>query len=148
MTAEHPSTTTAPVAEPPADPRPAWERVAYTWLAREVDGGHQVDPAALAAEVSVTPRLAGDLVRVLRAQRQRDPGLAELRGRVVRDRITDAYLVRELRGGTPLDAATVARELGTTTQTARQWLHTLRAGRRSEERRVGKECRSRWSPYH
>src|SRR5205085_3987724 len=25
--------------------------------------------------------------------------------------------------------------------------HTLRR-RRSEERRVGKECRSRWSPYH
>ena len=24
----------------------------------------------------------------------------------------------------------------------------LRDGRRSEERRVGKECRSRWSPYH
>src|SRR5207248_7774105 len=23
-----------------------------------------------------------------------------------------------------------------------------RASRRSEERRVGKECRSRWSPYH
>ena len=23
-----------------------------------------------------------------------------------------------------------------------------RAGERSEERRVGKECRSRWSPYH
>src|SRR5256885_16182547 len=23
-----------------------------------------------------------------------------------------------------------------------------RFGRRSEERRVGKECRSRWSPYH
>src|SRR5215471_3852120 len=23
-----------------------------------------------------------------------------------------------------------------------------RHGRRSEERRVGKECRSRWSPYH
>ena len=22
------------------------------------------------------------------------------------------------------------------------------AGHRSEERRVGKECRSRWSPYH
>ena len=35
------------------------------------------------------------------------------------------------------------------------WLRlTARAGskrpgrRRSEERRVGKECRSRWSPYH
>ena len=25
---------------------------------------------------------------------------------------------------------------------------TIGAGRRSEERRVGKECRSRWSPYH
>jgi len=24
----------------------------------------------------------------------------------------------------------------------------LRQGSRSEERRVGKECRSRWSPYH
>ena len=24
----------------------------------------------------------------------------------------------------------------------------LVAGQRSEERRVGKECRSRWSPYH
>ena len=23
-----------------------------------------------------------------------------------------------------------------------------RYGQRSEERRVGKECRSRWSPYH
>src|SRR2546425_1298011 len=27
-------------------------------------------------------------------------------------------------------------------------LHHERRGRRSEERRVGKECRSRWSPYH
>ena len=24
----------------------------------------------------------------------------------------------------------------------------LKVSRRSEERRVGKECRSRWSPYH
>src|SRR2546423_11706735 len=28
-----------------------------------------------------------------------------------------------------------------------QLLHRV-FGRRSEERRVGKECRSRWSPYH
>ena len=27
-------------------------------------------------------------------------------------------------------------------------VQALRNGRRSEERRVGKECRSRWSPYH
>src|SRR3989449_9828534 len=28
------------------------------------------------------------------------------------------------------------------------WERHLCAARRSEERRVGKECRSRWSPYH
>ena len=27
-------------------------------------------------------------------------------------------------------------------------LTSLKFGQRSEERRVGKECRSRWSPYH
>src|SRR5690554_7655843 len=27
-------------------------------------------------------------------------------------------------------------------------LETLERGYRSEERRVGKECRSRWAPYH
>ena len=26
--------------------------------------------------------------------------------------------------------------------------NTVKIHRRSEERRVGKECRSRWSPYH
>ena len=31
---------------------------------------------------------------------------------------------------------------------AREARHTTHAGARSEERRVGKECRSRWSPYH
>ena len=28
------------------------------------------------------------------------------------------------------------------------WTKPQRCGMRSEERRVGKECRSRWSPYH
>src|SRR3712207_8976063 len=28
------------------------------------------------------------------------------------------------------------------------WIEDFSAGSRSEERRVGKECRSRWSPYH
>ena len=28
------------------------------------------------------------------------------------------------------------------------WSRTDKLGLRSEERRVGKECRSRWSPYH
>src|ERR1043165_3609664 len=34
-----------------------------------------------------------------------------------------------------------------TTPVHRQ-LGTMRHNERSEERRVGKECRSRWSPYH
>ena len=29
-----------------------------------------------------------------------------------------------------------------------RFLQSKKEGRRSEERRVGKECRSRWSPYH
>ena len=28
------------------------------------------------------------------------------------------------------------------------WSEVGKQGARSEERRVGKECRSRWSPYH
>src|SRR5207247_2474994 len=101
---------TVPTAEQegPTDPRPAWERIAYAWLEREVDAGQPIDPATLAGEVSVAPGFAGDLVRVLRAHRQRDPELAELRARVVRDRITDAYLTRELAGGQQLNPAELA----------------------------------------
>ena len=107
MTPDHDATSipTTTEQERPADPRPAWERIAYAWLAREVDAGQPVDPATLAGEVSVAPGFARDLVRVLRGHRQRDPELSELRGRLVRDRITDAYLTRELPGGQPLDAA-------------------------------------------
>src|SRR5256885_15875332 len=32
--------------------------------------------------------------------------------------------------------------------TAAKPTHFTESGARSEERRVGKECRSRWSPYH
>ena len=40
-----------------------------------------------------------------------------------------------------------AREDGRLGRVLAKWAH--RTGRtRSEERRVGKECRSRWSPYH
>jgi hypothetical protein len=118
--------TDQPEPGPPVDPRPAWERIAYTWLAREVDAGQPVDPATLACEVSVAPELARDLLRVLRAQRARDPGLSELRARLVRDRITDAYLRRELHSDQRLDPAELAAEADTTTTVARQWLGSLR----------------------
>jgi hypothetical protein len=122
--------------EGPADPRPAWERVAYIWLAREVDAGQPLDPTELAREVSVAPGFAGDLLRVLRAQQDRDPGLAELRARLVRDRITDAYVTRELEGGQRLDPKDLAGEVGITATVARQWLHTLRAGNQTDRRLV------------
>jgi WhiB family redox-sensing transcriptional regulator len=121
-------------ADRPANPRPAWERVAYAWLAREVDTDQPVDPVTLAGEVSVAPGFATDLVRVLRAHRQRDPELSELRGRLIRDRITNAYLTRELAGGQPLDPAELASEVGTTSTVARQWLHTLRVGQQTDPR--------------
>jgi len=110
--------------ERPTDPRPAWERVAYTWLAREVDAGQPVDARELAREVSVAPDLARDLLRVLRAQQTRDPGLAELRARLLRDRITDAYLRHELAGGGRLDPKELAAEVSTSPAVARQWLAT------------------------
>jgi WhiB family redox-sensing transcriptional regulator len=133
-----PDPTTIPTQnyerELPADPRPAWERVAYTWLEREVDAGQPIDLTELAHQVSVAPRFADDLLRVLRARHQRDPALAELRGRQVRDRITNAYLTRELPGGERLDPTELAAEVGITATVARQWLHTLRAGRAADRR--------------
>jgi AraC-like DNA-binding protein len=122
-----------PDPEPPADPRPAWERIAYTWLAREVDAGQPIDPAELAREVSVAPGFAGDLLRLLRAQRDRDPELGELRARLVRDRIADAYLRWELHGDQRLDPKELAAEVGTSPAVARQWLAGLRAQHTSQQ---------------
>jgi WhiB family transcriptional regulator, redox-sensing transcriptional regulator len=134
MTPDH-DAAIIPTAEQerPADPRPAWERVAYAWLDREVDHSQPVNPAALAAEVSVAPSLAHDLLRVLRVHRQHDPALSELRARLVRDRITDAYLARELHGDQRLDPAQLAAELGTTATIARQWLAGLRTQHISQQ---------------
>ena len=47
---------------------------------------------------------------------------------------TEGLVIAEYRGLT-VDAATKLRK-------------EARENGRSEERRVGKECRSRWSPYH
>jgi hypothetical protein len=116
-----------PDPERPTDPRPAWERIAYTWLTREVDQGQPVDPTILAGEVSVAPSLTRDLLRLLRVQRTRDPGLGELRARLVRDRIADAYLRRELTSGGRLDPTELADEVGASPTVARQWLTGLRA---------------------
>jgi WhiB family redox-sensing transcriptional regulator len=125
------TTTATPPPRPeerPGDPRPAFERIAYAWLDREVDGGQPLDPAELAAEVHVAPHLAAGLLERLRAARERNPDMVvTLRSRRARDRITDAYVTRELHGSQRLDAAQLAAEAGVPTTTARQWLHALRA---------------------
>src|SRR2546425_1355801 len=49
-----------------------------------------------------------------------------------------------VRGEAPLPWGFYARQYP-----PEDWVHNLEhGGVRSEERRVGKECRSRWSPYH
>src|SRR2546429_9561955 len=53
---------------------------------------------------------------------------------------------RSLRAAVPVPAA-IARSLGAVAQSPDVSYATV-AATRSEERRVGKECRSRWSPYH
>jgi hypothetical protein len=63
----HPASnpTDPPEHEGPVDPRPAWERIAYVWLEREVDAGQPVDPTQLAWEVSVAPGFTRDRLAVL-----------------------------------------------------------------------------------
>ena len=39
-------------------------------------------------------------------------------------------------------------KVGATPVPHAELLNYLKSAERSEERRVGKECRSRWSPYH
>src|SRR2546427_6170125 len=58
--------------------------------------------------------------------------------RVAGDRGDAAALARRAAGFAPEDEGALARLIA--------FLDDL--GDRSEERRVGKECRSRWSPYH
>ena len=47
-----------------------------------------------------------------------------------------------------LDFGSWNRDAGADFQVARIETNGIRFAERSEERRVGKECRSRWSPYH
>src|SRR2546422_10663742 len=55
-------------------------------------------------------------------------------------------------GGVELERPAAARRLGITEHHPDFFPQLIdedhRRARRSEERRVGKECRSRWSPYH
>ena len=50
-------------------------------------------------------------------------------------------------GNTAQGIINAANTASTVKQTVEQ-VNRLQTALRSEERRVGKECRSRWSPYH
>ena len=50
--------------------------------------------------------------------------------------------------GLPENLQAHARFAARGLQKSRLWIDSLMTKHRSEERRVGKECRSRWSPYH
>src|SRR5256885_3175169 len=65
-------------------------------------------------------------------------GVRQLRRR------TSAALTRTIIGATTVLPGLIGRSIPTTTCSCA----ALSAVGRSEERRVGKECRSRWSPYH
>ena len=60
-------------------------------------------------------------------------------------------IIHVVRSCRPVDALVLTlwtAAIGLAVDTGQIALGTLRFGVRSEERRVGKECRSRWSPYH
>ena len=48
----------------------------------------------------------------------------------------------------PIEPFNTATRNGTVGSRMKQILDDIKPEARSEERRVGKECRSRWSPYH
>src|SRR5579864_6392433 len=82
------------------------------------------------------------------------------RGRVARLALGGAVLaavavvlttvVNRIPPETTPSACTVAYRVasGSTVQSGTYSISPQQAQNRSEERRVGKECRSRWSPYH
>jgi TraM recognition site of TraD and TraG/Transcription factor WhiB len=115
-----PTSIPTPEQEGPVDPRPAWERVAYTWLAREVARGEPLDPAAVAREVGVSEHyVRGTLVA--------------LRGGTLTSaqRIEQLWRLWELQGGQRLEFADLARLVGVREGRVRQVLGPLRTNHRN-----------------
>ena len=63
------------------------------------------------------------------------------------DELDDTRVEKRFRMETPDDARRLT-DLFSTLPAQQIELCSVIVDRRSEERRVGKECRSRWSPYH
>jgi hypothetical protein len=151
--AVEPTTPTSDAtSERPADPRPAWERIAYTWLTREVDAGQPTTAEQFATDTSVTLGFARDLLRVLHAHRQPARRLAgPLRRRRpparrrhrpphqperVAAKVERAYWTREVRASEWLCALRLAREFGAEPHVIAAQLRELRAGPRTARERI------------
>src|SRR5260370_31386787 len=70
-----------------------------------------------------------------------------LRDRIAEQLARDIDAARWLPGEQLPGERVLAQRLGVSRPVVREALRIIE-GARSEERRVGKECRSRWSPYH
>ena len=69
--------------------------------------------------------------------------------RVVRSgNVDSAQLSKEIAAYSSLSPGDVKNTLDNLVTVMGQHLQSSESVSRSEERRVGKECRSRWSPYH
>ena len=60
--------------------------------------------------------------------------------------LTDEEIIRRVRGGEKEGTDYLLEKYKNLVRKKARALYLI--GGRSEERRVGKECRSRWSPYH
>src|SRR5689334_16729586 len=125
------------------DPDPAAAEEAWEGIVRALeDAGFAVESAAPGCayfETRGVERLYGGLEQALkRALKAAGSGW-------------DARVGAATRKFTALAAANLARSgqaLVVSDERAREFLAPLPVDLRSEERRVGKECRCRWSPYH
>ena len=63
-------------------------------------------------------------------------------------RIDSVKSTRKITKAMQMVAAAKLRKAQESAERGRPYAEKMRAIVRSEERRVGKECRSRWSPYH
>src|SRR3712207_761433 len=103
------------------------------------------DPLAAAVLVTPSETLADDV----EAELDKQVSLARHADRVrtaLSGRQSAIVLVDDLEQGLAVVDAYAAEHLEIQTRDAETWAARVR--NRSEERRVGKECRSRWSPYH
>src|SRR3712207_4963883 len=120
-------------------------QVATLGLIKAID---RFDPARETAFSSyAVPTMLGELKRYFR-----DNGWAVRVPRGMQERVMQVdNAMKELsrRLGRSPSAAEVAQTLGIELEQVLEAMEAASAyDARSEERRVGKECRSRWSPYH